>query len=76
MKETLVRGARWLWMLSTPRDETTRQLVMEHGGHDQLTVKHNQPTLRQNIAPMVPAPPRDSPPSGANANPGLAPREE
>lgn len=40
------------------QDETARQLVMEHGAHDQLTVKNNQPTLRQNIDKMVPTPPR------------------
>jgi hypothetical protein len=35
--------------------QTARQLVLEHGAHYVLTVKNNQPTLRQNIDKMVPA---------------------
>jgi hypothetical protein len=58
------------------QDETARQLVMEHGAHYQLTVKNNQPTLRQNIDKMVPTPPRGFSPSGPNAHPGTYPREE
>ena len=58
------------------QDETARQLVMEHGAHYQLTVKNNQPTLRQNIDKMVPAPPSGFSPSGSNAHPGTDPREE
>jgi predicted transposase YbfD/YdcC len=58
------------------QDETARQLVMEHGAHYQLTVKNNQPTLRQNIDKMVPAPPRVFFPSDSNANPGTDPRKE
>ncbi len=58
------------------QDETARQLVMEHGAHYQLTVKNNQPTLRQNIETMVPPPPRGFSPSGANAHPGPHPRDE
>lgn len=58
------------------QDETARQLVMEHGAHYQLTVKNNQPTLRQNIDTMVPAPPSGFSPSGSNAHPGTDPREE
>lgn len=50
------------------QDETARQLVMEHGAHYQLTVKNNQPTLRQNIEKMVPTPPRGFSPSGSNAH--------
>lgn len=58
------------------QDETARQLVMEHGAHYQLTVKNNQPTLRQNIDNMVPTPPRGFSPSGSNAHPSTHPREE
>ena len=58
------------------QDETARQLVMEHGAHYQLTVKNNQPTLRQNIDKMVPTPPSGFSPSGANAHPSTDPREE
>jgi len=56
--------------------ETARQLVMEHGAHYQLTVKNNQPTLRQNIDKMVPTLPSGFSPSGSNAHPGTDPREE
>ena len=31
------------------QDQTARELVLEHGAHYLLTVKNNQPTLRQNI---------------------------
>jgi len=58
------------------QDETGRQLVMEHGAHYQMTVKNNQPTLRQNIEKMVPAPPRGFFPSGTNAHPSTDDREE
>ena len=36
-----------------------------------LTVKNNQPTLRQNIAQVVPVPPTGFSPSGADALAGL-----
>jgi hypothetical protein len=52
------------------QDETARQLVMEHGAHYLLTVKNNQPTLRQNIAKLVPVPPTGFSPSGPDAHPG------
>jgi len=52
------------------QDETARQLVMEHGAHYLLTVKNNQPTLRQNIEKLVPVPPTGFPPSGPDAHPG------
>lgn len=58
------------------QNETARQLVMEHGAHYQLTVKNNQPTLRQNIDKMVPTPPRGFSPSGFNAHSSTHPREE
>jgi predicted transposase YbfD/YdcC len=39
------------------QDETARQLVQEHGAHYLLTVKDNQPHLRENIEKKVPVPP-------------------
>jgi hypothetical protein len=38
------------------QDQTARELVLEHGVHYLLTVKNNQPTLRQNLEKKVPAP--------------------
>jgi hypothetical protein len=51
------------------QDQTARDLVLQHGAHYLLTVKNNQPTLRQNIAKKVPAPPVGFSPSAANAHP-------
>ena len=51
------------------QDETARQLVREHGAHYLLTVKNNQPTLRQNIAKLIPVPPTGFSPSGPDAHP-------
>ena len=36
--------------------ETGRQLVMDHGANYLLTVKDNQPTIRENIEKKIPAP--------------------
>jgi hypothetical protein len=58
------------------QDQTARELVMEHGAHYLLTVKNNQPTLRQNIDKLVPVPPTGFSPSGADTQPGPNPREE
>ena len=52
------------------QDETARQRVMEQGAHYLLTVKNNQPTLRQNIAQLIPVPPTGFSPSGPDAHPG------
>jgi hypothetical protein len=52
------------------QDQTARQLVLEHGAHYLLTVKNNQPTLRQNIEKKVPAPPVGFSPSAGDAHPG------
>lgn len=38
------------------QDQTGRDLVLEHGADYLLTVKGNQPTLRQNIEKLIPAP--------------------
>jgi hypothetical protein len=58
------------------QDETARQLVMEQGAHYLLTVKNNQPTLRKNIAKLVPVPPTGFSPSGADPDAGAHPRKE
>jgi hypothetical protein len=58
------------------QDQTARELVMEHGAHYLLTVKNNQPTLRQNIAKAVPVPPTGFSPSEAHAHPGAQDRKE
>jgi hypothetical protein len=39
--------------------QTGRELVLEHGAEYLLTVKDNQPTVRQNIEKIVPQPPAD-----------------
>jgi len=39
--------------------QTARELVLEHGADYLLTVKDNQPTVRQNIEKIVPQPPAD-----------------
>jgi hypothetical protein len=52
--------------------QTARMIVMEKGGDYLLTVKDNQPTLRQNIDNLIPAPEagfsptKAHPPSGPN----------
>ena len=33
------------------QDQTARELVMAHGAHYLMTVKNNQPTLRQTLRP-------------------------
>jgi len=52
------------------QNPTARQLVMEHGAPYLLTVKNNQPTLRQNIAQLVPVPPTGFSPSAPDVHPG------
>jgi hypothetical protein len=46
--------------------ETVRKIVMEKGGDYILTVKDNQPTLRQNIEQLIPAPEAGFSPSAAH----------
>ena len=58
------------------QDQTARELVLEHGAHYLLTVKNNQPTLRQNIGKKVPAPPVGFFPSAGDAHPGAHGGEE
>ena len=58
------------------QDQTARQLVLEQGAHYLLTVKNNQPTLRQNIAQVVPVPPTGFSPSGGDALAGSHRGEE
>lgn len=49
--------------------ETVLDLVLEHGAHYHLTVKDNQPTLRQSIAQKVPLPPQGFSPAGPDGDP-------
>jgi hypothetical protein len=58
------------------QDQTARELVMEHGAHYLLTVKNNQPTLRQNIDKIVPVPPTGFSPSAVDPQPGAHLRKE
>jgi len=58
------------------QDQTARELVLDHGAHYLLTVKDNQPTLRQNIAKKVPAPPVGFSPSADDSHPGAHRGEE
>lgn len=58
------------------QDQTARELVMEHGANYLLTVKGNQPTLRQNIDKLVPVPPTGFSPSEVDARHGTSPRKE
>lgn len=50
--------------------QTARALVLEHGADYLLTVKDNQPTLRENIQRLVAAPPADFSPSADHAHAG------
>ena len=58
------------------QDQTARELVLDHGAHYLLTVKDNQPTLRQNIQQKVPAPPVGFSPSAGDGDPGPHRREK
>jgi hypothetical protein len=51
------------------QDETARAAVLEAGAHFLLTVKANQPKIKESIETLVPAPDADFPPSRADANP-------
>ena len=52
------------------QDQTARDLVLAHGADYLLTVKGNQPTLRQNIEKLMPAPQAGFSPSGAVTHSG------
>jgi hypothetical protein len=52
------------------QDQTARDAVLEHGADFLLTVKDNQPTVKQNIEKLVPAPPADFSPSTGHLNAG------
>ena len=52
------------------QDQTARELVLEHGADYLLTVKDNQPTLRQNIDRLVQVPPVDFFPSAGHGHSG------
>jgi len=48
--------------------QTARDIVLEAGGHYLLSVKENQPTLRQNLEQLLPAPKADFPPLATDAD--------
>jgi hypothetical protein len=52
------------------QDQTSRELVLQHGADFLLTVKDNQPTVRAKIEKLVPALPALFSPSTGNAEPG------
>jgi hypothetical protein len=56
-----------------PRPDRAGELGLEHGPDYLLTVKDNQPTLRQHIEKRIPAPPADFPPSGGHDHAGGPP---
>lgn len=56
--------------------ETARQLVLDHGADYLFTVKDNQPTLRQNIEKLIPAPPAGFSPSAIDGSPSSQGRVE
>lgn len=55
------------------QDQSARELVLAHGADFLLTVKDNQPTVRENIERLVAAPPARFSPSGGHADPGRQP---
>jgi len=57
-------------------EQTARELVLEHGAHYVMSVKGNQPTLRENIDTAVPAPPAGFSPSTPEPHRGSDDREE
>ena len=58
------------------QDETARALVLEHGADYLLTVKGNQPTVREQIEKLIPAPKAGFSPSSANSISSLHPGKE
>jgi hypothetical protein len=56
--------------------QTARELVLEHGAHYLLSVKGNQPGLRQNLDSAVPAPPAGFSPSTPEPHRGADERAE
>jgi hypothetical protein len=58
------------------QDETARALVLEHGADYLLTVKGNQPTVREQIEKLIPAPKTVFFPSSTNSDSSLHPGKE
>jgi Domain of unknown function (DUF4338)/DDE_Tnp_1-associated len=58
------------------QDETARALVLEHGADYLLTVKGNQPTVREQIEKLIPAPKAGFFPSSTNSDSSLHPGKE
>ncbi len=50
------------------QDQTARELVLDHDAHYLLTVKDNQPHLRENVEKKGPVPPTGFSPSPAHAD--------
>ena len=50
--------------------QTARELVLEHGADYLLTLKDNQPTIRQNIEKLLPVPQTGFSPSPTHGHPG------
>jgi hypothetical protein len=63
-------GRKVSWDALHTQDQTARDAVLEHGADFLLTVKDNQPTVKQNIEKLVPAPPADFSPSPGHPNAG------
>jgi hypothetical protein len=58
------------------QDETARALVLEHGADYLLTVKGNQPTVREQIEKLIPAPKAGFFPSSTNSDSSVHPGKE
>jgi hypothetical protein len=52
--------------------QTARELVLEHGADYLLTLKDNQPTIRQNIEKLLPVPQTGFSPSETHRHPRSA----
>ena len=58
------------------QDETARALVLEHGAESLLAVKGNQPTVREQIEKLIPAPKAGFFPSSTNSDSSVHPGKE
>lgn len=58
------------------QDQTARELVLEHGADYFLSVKDNQPTLRENIEKKVTVPQTGFSPTSANVHPSADSRKQ
>jgi hypothetical protein len=58
------------------QDQTARELVLQHGADYLLAAKGNQPTVRQNIQTLIPAPEAGFSPSTSDTHPGEHPGDQ